>query len=227
MNYNKETWKQGKAACKRSLQESLGLPVRPDVPLIGIVSRLAEQKGWDLIIQLMHWWIEHRNVQWAILGNGDQRYADALFQLAMKRPDRISLQTTFSDPLAHRIEAAADIFLMPSLYEPCGLNQLYSLRYGAVPVVRSTGGLADTVCDATQENIEQGTATGFTFTDYTPEALAHATIRALEIYSQAPEVWSKIVSTGMGQDWSWSKSAKAMLDVYEQARHFAKGDHRL
>jgi starch synthase len=227
LNYSKETWKQGKAACKRSLQESLGLPVRPDVPLIGIVGRLAEQKGWDLIVQLMHWWIEHRDVQWAILGSGEQRYADALFQIAMKRPDRISLQTTFSDPLAHRIEAAADIFLMPSLYEPCGLNQLYSLRYGAVPVVRSTGGLADTVCDASDEHLSAGTATGFTFIDYTPEALADATIRALEIYSQSPEVWSKIVTTGMGQDWSWSRSAKAMLDVYEQARRFASSDNRL
>jgi starch synthase len=116
---------------------------------------------------------------------------------------------------------------MPSLYEPCGLNQLYSLRYGAVPVVRSTGGLADTVCDATPEHIEQGIATGFVFDDYTPEALAQATIRALEIYSQSPQVWSRIVMAGMSQDWSWSKSTKDMLEVYEQARQFAKNDQRL
>lgn len=226
-NYSLENWAQGKAACKRSLQESLGLPVRPDVPLIGIVGRLAEQKGWDLILQLMRWWIDHRDVQWVILGSGEQRFADALFQLAQQRPDRVSLQTTFSDPIAHRIEAGADLFLMPSLYEPCGLNQLYSLRYGAVPVVRSTGGLADTLCDATPENIEQGIATGFVFDDYTPEALAQATIRALEIYSQSPQLWSKIVTAGMSQDWSWSKSTKDMLEVYEQARQFAKNDLRL
>jgi starch synthase len=226
-HYNIDTWKEGKAACKRSLQEALGLPIRPDVPLIGIVGRLAEQKGWDLILQLMQWWIDHRDVQWVILGSGEQRYADALFRLAMQRPDRVSLQTTFSDPLAHRIEAGADLFLMPSLYEPCGLNQLYSLRYGAVPVVRSTGGLADTVQDASEENILQGVATGFVFEDYKPEALAQATIRALEVYSQAPEVWSKIVTAGMSQDWSWAKSADAMLDVYEHARYLAKNDQRL
>ncbi|RLS72686.1 MAG: glycogen synthase GlgA [Planctomycetota bacterium] len=226
-HYNIDTWKDGKAACKRSLQESLGLPIRPEVPLIGIVGRLAEQKGWDLILQLMQWWIDHRDLQWVILGSGEQRYADALFQLAMQRPDRVSLQTTFSDPLAHRIEAGADLFLMPSLYEPCGLNQLYSLRYGAVPVVRSTGGLADTVQDASEENILRGVATGFVFEDYKPEALAQATIRALDVYSQAPDVWSNIVTSGMSQDWSWAKSADAMLDVYEHARHLAKNDQRL
>lgn len=116
---------------------------------------------------------------------------------------------------------------MPSLYEPCGLNQLYSLRYGAVPVVRSTGGLADTVQDASEENILRGVATGFVFEDYKPEALAQATIRALDVYSQAPEVWSKIVTSGMSQDWSWAKSTDAMLDVYEHARHLAKNDQRL
>lgn len=226
-NYDRDTWAEGKSVCKRSLQESLGLPVRQDVPLIGIVGRLAEQKGWDLVIQLMRWWSEHRDVQWAILGSGEQRYAEALAQLAAQRPDRIAIRTVFSDPLARRIEAGADLFLMPSLYEPCGLNQLYSLRYGAVPVVRSTGGLADTVCDATPEHIQQGIATGFVFQDYTPEALAHATIRALDIYSQSPDVWGKIVQTGMSQDWSWSKSASAMLDVYEQARRFARNDQRL
>lgn len=227
VHYNSETWADGKAACKRSLQESLGLPQRADVPVIGIVGRLAEQKGWDLILQLMRWWIDHRDVQWVILGSGEQRFADALTQLANQRPDRVALQTIFSDPLAHRIEAGADLFLMPSLYEPCGLNQLYSLRYGAIPVVRSTGGLADTVCDATADHIEQGIATGFVFHDYTPEALAQATIRALEIYSQQPDLWSKIVRTGMNQDWSWSKSTRDMLIVYEQARQFAKDQHRL
>lgn len=226
-NYNQDTWQVGKAVCKRSLQESLGLPVRPEVPLIGIVGRLAEQKGWDLVIQLMRWWNEHRDIQWAILGSGEQRFAEALFELATQRPDRVSLQTTFSDPLAHRIEAGADIFLMPSLYEPCGLNQLYSLRYGAVPVVRATGGLADTVCDATQENIDRGVATGFAFQDYTPEALAHVVIRALEIYSHSPEAWGKIVTRGMSQDWSWTKSAADMLDVYRHARLASENSQRL
>ena len=116
---------------------------------------------------------------------------------------------------------------MPSLYEPCGLNQLYSLRYGTVPVVRATGGLADTICDATPENIDQSIATGFTFQDYTPEALAHATQRALEIYYHSPDKWNKIVERGMVQDWSWSKSAQAMLDVYHRARRFASEEGRL
>jgi starch synthase len=227
MKYTVENWREGKGVCKRQLQESIGLPMRPEVPMIGIISRFAEQKGWDLIIQLMHWWVDHQDVQWVILGSGEERYSTPLAQLQARRPDRIALQSRFSDSLAHRIEAAADLFLMPSQYEPCGLNQLYSLRYGTLPVVRATGGLADTIADATIERMSERTATGFSFVDYSPEALADATLRALTIFRESPNKWGEIVETGMRQDWSWKRSAEAMLDVYRRAREFAAMEGRL
>jgi len=225
--FNVENWRDGKAACKWHLQQSLHLPTRAEVPLIGIISRFAEQKGWDLIIQLLYWWVDHQDVQWVILGSGEERYSGPLRELAARRPDRVALQSRFSDSLAHQIEAASDLFLMPSQYEPCGLNQLYSLRYGTVPVVRATGGLADTICDATEHHIADRTATGFAFTDYTPEALAGATLRALGTYRESKGTWDRIVETGMRQDWSWARSAHDMLDVYRRAREFAATEGRL
>jgi starch synthase len=227
MKYTVENWREGKGVCKRQLQESLGLPMRPEVPMIGIISRFAEQKGWDLIIQLMHWWIDHQDVQWVILGSGEERYSTPLSQLRARRPDRIAMQSRFSDSLAHRIEAAADLFLMPSQYEPCGLNQLYSLRYGTLPVVRATGGLADTIVDATVDRISERTATGFSFVEYSPEALADSTLRALTIFRESTDKWGGIVETGMRQDWSWKRSAEAMLGVYRRAREFAAMEGRL
>src|SRR5262249_47347859 len=144
----------------------LGLPVAARTPLVALVGRLADQKGWDLVMEVMRRWATDMDVQWAILGTGEAFYQESLGQLAREFPHRIAARLEFSDPLAHRIEAGADLFLMPSRFEPCGLNQLYSLKYGTVPVVRATGGLADTVTDATPEALAKGTATGFQFEAY-------------------------------------------------------------
>ena len=144
--YNVTTYKTGKAACKASLQKAMGLPIRSDVPLLASVGRLADQKGFDLIARVMQQWAEKEaDAQWVILGTGDQKYHEVLGQLAADHPQKMAVKLAFSNELAHQIEAGADMFLMPSQYEPCGLNQLFSLKYGTVPVVRATGGLADTV----------------------------------------------------------------------------------
>ena len=225
--YTSSNWKDGKLACKRHLQQKVGLPVRDDVPLIGLIGRLAEQKGWDLVVPLMHRWIDSRDVQWVVLGNGEARFAQALSELAYRRPDRVAVRLEFSDGLAHEIEAGCDLFLMPSRYEPCGLNQLYSLRYGSIPVVHATGGLIDTVNNATTESIDGDTATGFVFDRYDVDALENCCSRALETYSRTPEVWSKLVLAGMDQDWSWSKSASSYLSAYARARELAACEGRL
>ena len=133
--YGVDDWQQGKGVCKQSLQEQLGLPVRAEVPLIGIIGRLVDQKGFDLIAGLMQKWMHEADVQWAVLGTGEPSYHQLLEHLQREYPKKAAVKLMFSDELAHRIEAGSDIFLMPSRYEPCGLNQLYSLKYGSVPVV--------------------------------------------------------------------------------------------
>jgi starch synthase len=214
--YNVDNWQTAKAICKAKLQEELGLEVAPEKPLIGIVSRLASQKGWDLMIPLLLHWVSSRDVQWAILGTGDLQTERELRELANHHPQRISSNLAFSEAVAHRIEAASDLFLMPSRYEPCGLNQLYSLKYGTVPLVHSTGGLADTVTDASDENLAAGTATGFRFDDYSLIGLERSLNRALEFYLQRKSEWYKLVTNGMRDDWSWKQSAEQYVQVYEK-----------
>jgi starch synthase len=148
------------------------------------------------------------DVQWAILGTGEPYYHDVLGQLSREFPNRVAARLEFSDPLAHRIEAGSDIFLMPSRYEPCGLNQLYSLKYGTVPVVRATGGLVDTVTDTTPETLSQGSATGFSFEAINASVLDGTLRRAAEAYWQNEGAWRQLVGTGMQQDWSWKASAE-------------------
>ena len=213
-NYNAANWRQGKAACKAALQNEMGLPAETDVPLIGIVGRLADQKGFDLIAATIGQWTQADSAQWAVLGTGEEKYHRLLLALAEQHPDKFAVRLEFSDQLAHRIEAGADIFLMPSRYEPCGLNQLYSLKYGAVPVVHETGGLADTIIDATQQNLQAGTANGFSFADYSPAALDEALRRACQARRQS-DVWDQLVTTGMGQDWSWANSARQYVQLYQ------------
>ncbi len=214
-NYDVATWQHGKAIQKRRLQEEFGLDLASDVPLIGLVGRLADQKGWDLIIEVLgRHLLENRPVQWAILGTGEKRYHVALAELAQQNPGQFGLRLAFSDALAHRIEAAADIFLMPSRYEPCGLNQLYSLRYGTVPVVTATGGLVDTVVDATPENLIKGVATGFHVSEFTADQLDQVLGEALRIRHHEKETWGKIVETGMRQDWSWRHVASQYEKLY-------------
>lgn len=217
-NYDVATYEVGKLACKVALQQTMGLPINADVPLLASVGRLADQKGFDLIARVMQQWAADQSiVQWVILGTGDPKYHQVLGQLAADYPQNIAVRLEFSNELAHQIEAGADMFLMPSQYEPCGLNQLYSLKYGTVPVVRATGGLADTVVDTNAETLADGSATGFSFSEYTSLALSDALTRACETYADK-SAWKQLVETGMSQDWSWSQSARRYIELYDQTR---------
>jgi starch synthase len=214
-NYSSKNFAEGKAACKAALQTEMGLPQVPDQPLIAMVGRLVDQKGFDLVASLIPQWVPNSQAQWVILGTGEPHYQLMLTDFARQFPDKIAVRVGFSDDLAHRIEAAADIFLMPSRYEPCGLNQLYSLKYGTVPVVHATGGLADSITNATDETFAAGTANGFSFNSYTVAALADALDRACSTFTNW-ERWVQLVRTGMQQDWSWNHSAREYDRLYKQ-----------
>jgi len=194
------------------------LEINHEIPLVGLVGRLAVQKGWDLILPVLHWHLtENRPTQWIVLGSGDAKIERELRHLADQHPNRFALHLGFSDSLAHRIEAAADVFVMPSHYEPCGLNQLYSLRYGTVPIVTPTGGLADTVVDCTAKTLADGTATGFHLHSMDSQALDNAIGRALYLRYHNPQQWAQIVQTGMSQDWSWKRSASEYEKLYARS----------
>jgi starch synthase len=215
--YDVGSWEAGKAACKAALQRELSLPESPRTPIIAQVGRLSEQKGWDLIIDVLRRWSTEMNAQWVILGTGEPYYHEAIGQLSREFPFRVAARLEFNDVLAHKIEAGADIFAMPSRYEPCGLNQLYSLKYGTVPVVRATGGLVDTVTNTTPETLAAKTATGFSF-EAQNSSLLDATLRqAVEAYWQNQSAWRQMVMTGMQQDWSWTASAQMYLEAYASA----------
>jgi starch synthase len=213
-NYNANTVGQGKPACKAALQKTLGLPQDPAAPLVGIVGRLIDQKGFDLVADVMQRWVQTSDVQWAILGTGQPKYHKILETLANRFPQRLGLRLEFSNPLAHQIEAGADIFLMPSRFEPCGLNQLYSLRYGTVPLVRATGGLADTIVGF-DAHAPSPTANGFVFQEYSSLALSETLRQACDAYRR-PEVWQKLIAAGMDQDWSWARSARQYVELYQK-----------
>lgn len=215
-NYGINNFAAGKRACKAALQQEFGLPTIEGQPLVAMVGRLADQKGFDLVAEVIREWAESSPVQWVILGTGDPRYHDLLTDLAQRHPDRVAVRLGFSNELAHRIEAGADIFLMPSRYEPCGLNQLYSLKYGTVPVVHATGGLADTITNLTDATLAAGTANGLSFENYTPVALAQTLERACQTYFNCG-VWEQLIRTGMSQDWSWHHSAQEYSRLYEHA----------
>ncbi|WP_146533722.1 glycogen synthase GlgA [Rubripirellula reticaptiva] len=216
-NFGVENWQFGKTQNKTALQERFGLEVNPDMPMIGLIGRLASQKGWDSIVPVIRRHLqENRPTQWIVLGSGDARYERELRELASAYPDQFALHIGFSDELAHQIEAGSDMFVMPSLYEPCGLNQLYSLRYGSVPVVTPTGGLANTVVDCTETSLGDRTATGFYIYTNDPDGVDAAIGRALEMRFHHPDGWAQIVTTGMMQDWSWTKSAKEYVQLYAE-----------
>jgi starch synthase len=185
-------------------------------PVIGMVSRLVEQKGFDLVLaaadELMA-----LDATWVVLGSGEAQYEARLRELAARYPTRIAVQVGFDDRLAHLIEAGADMFLMPSRFEPCGLNQMYSLRYGTVPIVRAVGGLDDTI---RPHGPRSRRANGFKFRDATPGALLDAVRQALRVYGR-PERWSLLMQQGMGDDHSWEPSAREYVKVYRQARYAA------
>jgi starch synthase len=219
-NYNPETVTQKKPICKAALQRRYRLPEKPKVPLFGIVSRLVEQKGIHLVGKTTESWLTSSTTsdgaQLVVLGEGDPVYHRMLQDLQARHPDRVGLTLGFDEVLAHQIEAGADIFLMPSEYEPSGLNQLYSLKYGTVPVVRATGGLADTIVDATPENLAAGRATGFSFIANYAGAFLSALERALDCYRHHPDQWLQVMQTGMRQDWSWDHSAIEYEKLYSQ-----------
>ena len=202
----------GKVACKADLQRVMGLAATPTTPLIGIVSRLAGQKGFDLIAEIAPALLR-RNVQMVVLGTGDKPYERLLMDLQAIQPGRFAARVAFDDALAHKIEAGSDIFLMPSRYEPCGLNQIYSLRYGTVPVVRATGGLEDTIHEFEPQT---GMGTGFKFKPYTAAALLDCLERALALY-RTPD-WPTIRRNGMRADFSWDRSAQAYAALYSRVQ---------
>jgi starch synthase len=205
----------GKAVCKEHLQKTFGLPAESRTPIIGMVTRLADQKGLDLVAAVITA-VLAAGTQVVVLGTGDPKYHSLFEELARGYPGQVGVRLGFDNTLAHQIEAGSDLFLMPSRYEPSGLNQLYSLRYGTVPVVRRTGGLADSIVDATPPALEQGTANGFVFEAYAPEALWGALRRALDAY-RTPAVWRRIQEHGMRADFSWDRSAGRYLDLYARA----------
>lgn len=201
-----------KALNRRALQRELGLQQRDDCPLLGFVGRLVEQKGLELMLPVLAQLLDSP-AQIVMLGTGEVRYEQALRELAARRPQSMAIALAYNEGLAHRIEAGADIFLMPSLFEPCGLNQLYSLRYGTLPVVRAVGGLADTVTDATPETLRAGTATGFVFREPQPDDFLAAAQRAIRLWRD-PAAWRAVQQTAMAQDFSWQRSALRYLELY-------------
>lgn len=204
--YDETTIESGKPSCKKALQARMRLDVEPQTPLLGIVSRLVKQKGLDLVCEIAERAIKE-GMQWVVLGEGDQVYVDQLQALRDRFPQRFGLRIGFDEALAHQIEAGADLFVMPSLYEPSGLNQLYSMKYGTVPVVRATGGLANTVVNCTPETLAAGTATGISFvSQYSGDLLAELR-RAVAMFRGQPELFRKLMLNGMRQDWSWTRSA--------------------
>ncbi|MDI1230534.1 MAG: glycogen synthase GlgA [Methylobacter sp.] len=197
---------------KTALQERLSLPVDKNIPVIGLISRLVEQKGIDLILKCLPEMLTHP-LQIVLLGNGDKSFEQHLYNFVDSHPDKVSITIGYDETLAHMIEAGADIFLMPSRFEPCGLNQIYSQRYGTVPIVRKTGGLADTVVDTVPETLSNNTATGFVFNEASPGALMEAIKRALILYDH-PKTWKKLQINGMQKDYSWIKSAQQYMTLY-------------
>lgn len=202
---------RGKAETKRSFLDWLNLPVRATTPLIGIVSRLTVQKGFDLLFDVLPEILGTRESACVALGSGETRYEEFFSGLRARFPDRVAFHRGYSDELAHLIEAASDMFLMPSLYEPCGLNQMYSLKYGTVPIVRRTGGLADSV---QMWDPVQRTGTGVVFNDFDANAVRWALHTALDLFKDR-ETWLEIVRNGMAQDFSWERQAGRYEEVYE------------
>jgi starch synthase len=204
----------GKQECKKDLLASFGMSgADPGLPVIGIVSRFAAQKGFDLIGQVIDR-LALENVLMTVLGSGDKLYEEMFLRLARRVPEKIAVRIAYDNVMAHKIEAGADMFLMPSRYEPCGLSQIYSLKYGTVPIVRATGGLDDTI-DPWDARSKKGT--GFKFQEYSGDALLRAIHQALELYRDQ-DSWQKLMRNGMAKDFSWRVSAREYMRVYDRVR---------
>ena len=216
--YDHTNYATHKPRSKAALQVRMGLPGLADRPVLGMIARLVEQKGFDILRPAAQAFLS-QGAQLVVLGEGDARHRQMLRGLAEQYPNQVGIYLGFDETLAHLIEAGSDAYLMPSQYEPSGLNQLYSLKYGTPPIVRSTGGLADTVTDTTEDTLQNGTATGFVFQDYSPEALRDAGLRAMNLWRNQPEKWQSVIQNGMRQDWSWSRSATSYLNLFNTMRH--------
>jgi starch synthase len=207
----------GKAACKRAVQERFKLPLRDDVPLFTTISRLAHQKGLDIFAEGLEDLLIKDDFQFVLVGSGDPFLQGRFNALAAKYPDKLAVYIGYAgEKLAHLVEAGGDFFIMPSRYEPCGLNQLYSMRYGNIPIVRSTGGLADTVVNYDPyDRLDE--ATGFSFWDLYPESLNNTIRWAANIYKNSPEDYKRLQRNGMSRDFSWSRTATEYERMYEDA----------
>ena len=212
--YNRRSLSK-KTVNKLALQQHYGLSEGSEIPMIGLVSRLVEQKGLDLILQAISGLIK-LPLQWVFLGSGAAQYETELQALATAHPQSVAVTIGYDEQLAHQIEAACDLYLMPSLFEPCGLNQLYSLRYGTIPLVTKVGGLADSVIGFSQETSSDQTATGFDMAHKTAASLVETLRLALDVYRQK-EVWSQLQLNAMQQDFSWKKSAADYIELYRLA----------
>lgn len=210
-NYNQKTFRKEKPKNKKALQQELGLEVNDKKFMIGIVSRLTDQKGFDLIAYMMDQ-ICAGDVQLVILGTGESQYENMFRHFAWKYPDRVSANIYYSEDMSHKIYASCDAFLMPSLFEPCGLSQLMSLRYGTVPIVRETGGLKDTV---EPYNEYESTGTGFSFANYNAHEMMNTINYAKHVFYNNKREWNKIVDRGMLKDFSWASSAKKYQKLYD------------
>jgi starch synthase len=210
-NYSAESL-GGKRVCKERLQRELGLPMRPETPLCGSISRLVEQKGFDLVLGALPQILE-ADVQYVQLGTGEPRFVEGLLELQKAFPKKLAVRVAYDEGLAHRIEAGCDLFVMPSRFEPCGLNQLYSLRYGTPPIVRATGGLDDSIVDYEPRS---RSGTGFKFEAYTKEALLDCWRHALHAYRENRSDFTALQKRGMAQDFSWNSAAQRYLELYER-----------
>ncbi|NUU62737.1 glycogen synthase GlgA [Paenibacillus agri] len=203
-----------KAENKVGLQQELGLPVNPQVPLVAMVTRLVDSKGLDLVTRVLDELLYNDEFQFVVLGTGDESYERWFREAAWRYPDKVSSQITFSEGLSRKIYAASDLFLMPSKFEPCGISQLLALRYGSIPVVRETGGLNDTVHSY---NEVTGEGNGFTFKDYNAHDMMHTLRRGISIYNQ-PEHWKRITKNAFAGDYSWNVSAQQYIDIYKRIK---------
>jgi starch synthase len=210
----------GKAICKRELQQRANLNPDPNVPLVAVVSRLVDQKGLDILARTLDSILSNMQVQFMILGSGDKDLEYFYGTLPSRYPGRAGSYIGYNNELAHWIEAGADFYIMPSIYEPCGLNQIYSLRYGTLPIVRATGGLDDTV---QQYNEVNGSGTGFKFWEPSPAAIYYTIGWAVSTYYDRPHHIYKMMQTAMAQDYSWTRSARQYLQLYSLAINNKKG----
>lgn len=203
----------GKMQCKSALQRELGLAEQADTPVLSVISRLTNLKGYDLVDELIEPLLQQHAVQIVVMGTGQQRFHSRLNELRARYPHQIAFRLTFDESLAHRIIAGADLFLMPSRVEPCGTGQMIAMRYGVVPIVRATGGLRDTVVNY---HAQSNSGTGFVFDDATAIALRDAIERALVVYADAPR-WRMLMMRGMLSDFTWQVAAQRYVDLYRRA----------